>query len=106
MKVNLRNLKFTGELAYYQDKATQGYVIRVMGSHNGTKWEVLGEEKGTGLPGEATKQQVSSDPNKFQDVVRLPQAECFHSFEETGQLRARTHRIYYAGCCVVAHQTH
>ena len=72
MKVNLRNLKFTGELAYYQDKATQGYVIRVMGSHNGTKWEVLGEEKGTGLPGEATKQQVSSDPNKFQDVVRLP----------------------------------
>lgn len=26
----------------------------------------------TGLPGEATKQQVSSDPNKFQDVVRLP----------------------------------
>ena len=72
MKVNLRNLKFTGELAYYQDKATQGYVIRVMGSHNGQKWEVLGEEKGTGLPGEATKQQVSSDPNKFQDVVRLP----------------------------------
>ena len=72
MKVNLRNLKFTGELAYYQDKATQGYVIRVMGSHNGTKWEVLGEEKGTGLPGEATRQQVSSDPNKFQDVVRLP----------------------------------
>lgn len=42
MKVNLRNLKFTGELAYYQDKATQGYVIRVMGSHNGTNgrcWE-------------------------------------------------------------------
>ena len=72
MKVNLRNLKFTGELAYYQDKATQGYVIRVMGSHNGQKWEVLGEEKGTGLPGEATRQQVSSDPNKFQDVVRLP----------------------------------
>ena len=72
MKVNLRNLKFTGELAYYQDKATQGYVIRVMGSHNGKKWEVLGEEKGTGLPGEATRQQVSSDPNKFQDVVRLP----------------------------------
>lgn len=33
---------------------------------------MLGEEKGTGLPGEATKQQVSSDPNKFQDVVRLP----------------------------------
>ena len=47
-------------------------MIRVLGSHNGTKWEVLGEEKGTGLPGEATKQQVSSDPNKFQDVVRLP----------------------------------
>ena len=72
MKVNLRNLKFTGELAYYQDKATEGYVIRVLGSRNGQKWEVLGEEKGTGLPGEATKQQVSSDPNKFQDVVRLP----------------------------------
>lgn len=72
MKVNLKNLKFTGELAYYKDKASEGYVIRVLGSHNGTKWEVLGEEKGTGLPGEATKQQVSSDPNKFQDVVRLP----------------------------------
>ena len=72
MKVNLKNLKFTGELAYYKDKASEGYVIRVLGSHNGTKWEVLGEEKGTGLPGEATRQQVSSDPNKFQDVVRLP----------------------------------
>ena len=72
MKVNLKNLKFTGELAYYKDKASEGYVIRVLGSHNGTKWEVLGEDKGTGLPGEATKQQVSSDPNKFQDVVRLP----------------------------------
>lgn len=72
MKVNLKDLKFTGELAYYQDKASEGYAIRVMASHDGKKWELVGEEKGAGLPGEATKQQVSSDPNKFQDVVRLP----------------------------------
>lgn len=72
MKVNLKKLEFTGELAFYKDKASQGYTIRVMGSHNGKKWEVLGEEKGSDLPGVATKQQVSSDPNKFQDVVKLP----------------------------------
>lgn len=35
MKVNLKKLEFTGELAFYKDKASQGYTIRVMGSHNG-----------------------------------------------------------------------
>ncbi len=47
MKVNLKKSgSLPGELAFYKDKASQGYAIRVMGSHNGKKWEVLGEEKG------------------------------------------------------------
>ena len=42
MTVNLKKLEFTGELAFYKDKASQGYTIRVMAhtmERNGKSWE-------------------------------------------------------------------
>lgn len=72
MEVNVDTIRLLGELAYNAELATKGYAIRIMGSLNGTKWEQLGLLKEKGLPGYATKQLVSTDPNKFQDEVKLP----------------------------------
>lgn len=72
MKVKCDTLRFDGELAYYQGKVGKGYIIRVLTSCDGRKWKMIGLKKGKGLPGVATEQLVSSDPNKFQNVVSLP----------------------------------
>ena len=72
MTVSADSIRMVGELAYNAEQATKGYAIRVMGSRDGKKWEQLGILKGKELPGYATKQLVSTDPNKFQDEVKLP----------------------------------
>ena len=72
MTVSADTIRMVGELAYNAELATKGYAIRVMGSRDGKKWEQLGVLKGKELPGYATKQLVSTDPNKFQDEVKLP----------------------------------
>ena len=72
LTVSVDTIRVIGELAYQAEQATKGYTIRVMGSRDGKKWEQLGQLKGKELPGYATKQLVSTDPNKFQDEVKLP----------------------------------
>lgn len=72
MDVYLDTLRFVGEMAYHETKAVNGYAIRVMVSADGRKWQQMGVVKGSDLPGFASKQFVSSDPNKQLDAVRLP----------------------------------
>ncbi len=72
MTVKCDTLRFDGELAYHQSKVGKGYVIRVLASRDGKMWKTIGVKKEKGLPGVATEQLVSSDPNKFQDIVSLP----------------------------------
>ena len=72
LTISVDTIRLIGELAYQAEQATKGYTIRVMGSRDGKKWEQLGQLKGKELPGYATKQLVSTDPNKFQDEVKLP----------------------------------
>lgn len=44
----------------------------MLASRDGKMWKTIGVKKEKGLPGVATEQLVSSDPNKFQDIVSLP----------------------------------
>ena len=46
----------------HADAATGGYAIRVLASDDGQHWQEVGTLTGRDLPGEATKQMVSSDP--------------------------------------------
>lgn len=72
MQVALSKLNLLAEVAYEPEKATGGYAIRVMGSADGRHWSLIGRQAATALPGKATKQMVSSDPNKREAKVRLP----------------------------------
>lgn len=72
MQPQADSIAFNAKIAYYPDKATKGYSIEILGSDNGTKWERIYLDASKNLPGIATRQMVSSDPNKQTDVVRLP----------------------------------
>lgn len=72
MAVSLDSLPLHCEIAYYADKAKAGYTVTVLVSRDGRHWQQAGRLTGKDLPGKATKQMVSSDPNKREDVVRLP----------------------------------
>lgn len=62
-------------LAYYPNRATKGYAINIQASDDGMSWKTIGSLKGNSLPGEATQQMVSSDPNKAEARERLPLRE-------------------------------
>ncbi len=72
MQVQVDRIDLLAEVAYHADAATGGYAIRVLASDDGQHWQEVGTLTGRDLPGEATKQMVSSDPNKREATVRLP----------------------------------
>lgn len=72
MTVPADSLFLRAECVYNPETAKGGYSIQVLGSRDGQKWTVLGEQRGRGLPGEAAEQQASSDPNKWEDRIMLP----------------------------------
>ncbi len=72
MDVSLDTLPLHCEIAYHAGRATAGYTVTVLVSRDGRHWQQAGQLTGNGLPGQATRQMVSSDPNKREDAVRLP----------------------------------
>ena len=72
MAVDVSKITLNADLAYHPEAADSGYAIVVMASNDGRRWQTVGELKGDGLPGVATKQQVSSDPNKQENKILLP----------------------------------
>lgn len=70
--VSPNSLTLNAEVAYNPDLANHGYNIKLLSSKDGKSWNEIGIEKGDGLPGEDTKQMVSSDPNKQEATIKLP----------------------------------
>ncbi|MCH3969999.1 MAG: discoidin domain-containing protein [Prevotella sp.] len=75
MKVDVTSLHILGEVAFDPQISKSGYQIQVMASNDGNHWREIGKLEGTDLPGEATQQMVSSDPNKQEAVEKLPLRE-------------------------------
>lgn len=72
MSVSLDTLRLLAEAVYYPDKAVNGYCIKVLASDDGRQWKEIGRQESRSLPGVATRQMVSSDPNKQEAAIRLP----------------------------------
>lgn len=72
MAVRLDTLRLLAEAVYYPDKAVNGYCIKVLASDDGRQWKEIGRQESRSLPGVATRQMVSSDPNKQEAAIRLP----------------------------------
>jgi len=84
-------LTLKAQVAYHEDQATSGYDIIVMASKDGQTWTKVGEESGTGLPGEASQHKVHSDPNKVTDreilSTRIVKTTIPLSITETSHLK-------------------
>lgn len=72
MSVHMDKITIHSEIAFFEHQAQQGYRISILASKDGTKWNIIGEDYGKSLPGEATDQKVSSDPNKKEATEKLP----------------------------------
>ena len=72
MRARADRLRLRADVAYRPQEATAGYAIVVEASGDGSRWQVIGSLKGSALPGVATRQMVSSDPNKREDKILLP----------------------------------
>ncbi len=72
MRIDVDTLRLYCEMAYHPQVVDGLYLIRVMGTKDGRRWQKIGGMSGMGMPGFDTKQTVSSDPNKQEDPVRLP----------------------------------
>lgn len=72
MSISLDTLRFVAQVAYDSEKSNDGFEIRVLGSEDGRRWTLIGQRKGNDLPGYKAQQTVSTDPNKSEDVIRLP----------------------------------
>lgn len=59
-------------MTYYAEKAGKGYELICQGSDDGASWTELGKIAGKGLPGEAAKYNMHSDPNKQDEKGTLP----------------------------------
>lgn len=64
MKVKADSVVLNYTVAYHADKATKGYAVRISDATR-----VLSLSKDAGLPGEAMKWQIPSDPNKQSDYT-------------------------------------
>ena len=88
-------LKILG-MAVYDDKvATKGYGLRVQTSTDGKYWQTIGEQKGSGLPGELLHYKLHSDPNKQENRTYCLPESCKRLF-------AWMHRVFQitCGCCL------
>ena len=72
MSVKVSGVNIVGMMAYNDQMATEGYTIRCESSDNGTDWKIVGELKGSGLPGKPLYYKLHSDPNKQTDESLLP----------------------------------
>ena len=72
MNVKVAGVNVMGMMAYNEQLATEGYSIRCEASEDGKTWKVVGELKGTGLPGKPLYYKLHSDPNKQTDESLLP----------------------------------
>ena len=72
MDVTADAMKLLAEAVYYPDEAGGSYQIDVQTSKDGKSWQTVASYLGKGLPGEATQQKASNDPNKNEDVIMLP----------------------------------
>ena len=70
--IHTDGIKLDAEVAYHPDEAKSGYKLLVQASADGRKWNTVGTLQGKDLPGRATKQMVSSDPNKKETIEKLP----------------------------------
>ena len=65
-------VRLQGMVAYDDQKATQGYLISIQQSADGTNWQTIGRLKGDGLPGQPLHYKLHSDPNKQEAQEYLP----------------------------------
>ena len=65
-------VRLQGMVAYDDQKATQGYLISIQQSADGTNWQTIGRLKGDGLPGQPLHYKLQSDPNKQEAQEYLP----------------------------------
>lgn len=72
MAVATHELRLLARVAYRQSQADGGYEIVVEASADGARWYEIGAQRGAQLPGVATRQTASSDPNKQESAERLP----------------------------------
>ena len=72
MDIHMDKIAINSEIAFFEQRAKQGYKISILSSKDGKRWETIGEKTGNNLPGEATNQKVSSDPNKKEATEQLP----------------------------------
>lgn len=72
MAVATHELRLNAWVAYHPQLANEGYDIAVETSDNGVAWHEIGWLRGKELPGTATRQTASSDPNKQESAERLP----------------------------------
>ncbi|WP_051651885.1 discoidin domain-containing protein [Prevotella sp. P6B1] len=72
MKVKTAGVRVVGMMAYNDQLATKGYSIRCEASENGKDWQVVGEIKGSQLPGKPLLYKLHSDPNKQTEESLLP----------------------------------
>lgn len=71
MQLKANKVKIICTVAYNPDQAKGGYAVSVL-TNDGTKWVKKAEQKSDALPGKASKQMVSSDPNKQTNTGTLP----------------------------------
>ncbi len=65
-------VKLQGMVAYDEQTAKKGYVLRCEVSEDGELWHPAGEVKGDGLPGTLLHYKLHSDPNKQEAQDLLP----------------------------------
>ncbi len=65
-------VKLQGMVAYDDQVATKGYVLRCQTSDDGKQWKTIGELNGKGLPGTPLHYKLHSDPNKQEAQDLLP----------------------------------
>ncbi len=71
-RLTARAVRLDGRVAYVEGEASEGYIIAVQASADGSTWTTVGQLRGPGLPGAAMRYKVSSDPNKQTDTDYLP----------------------------------
>lgn len=80
MNIQADEVRMTARLAYREHEAKNGYTIKLLTMNHKGKWMNMAQQKGSSLPGEASKSKVHSDPNKVTDTDLLPTRKVEMSF--------------------------
>ena len=71
-KKEVERVQLTGSVMYDKAASTKGYELTVLGSDNGTDWNVLGKLAGKNLPGAEARPVLVTDPNKQTEKIMRP----------------------------------